>query len=390
MAERCVILDIACMKEGDVVRVAQILGKMEGGGVEQTVLNYYNAIDRDEVQFDFFVFEGSSMIPFEEIEKRGGTVTQLPRFSRPFSYVRVLRAALKNGGYSIAHCHLSTLSFLPLFAARLAGVNVRIIHNHSTSGGKRERLRNFAKTLLKPIAPMFATHRVACSELAAHWMYGKRSSIAALGELKPKSVTIMRNSVDIDKFSFSAEKRRDIRSEFGISEDTVLYGHIGRFCPQKNQSFLLDIFAEITKLQPNSILLLAGKGEDLSEIKQKSERLGLSDRVIFAGHRSDADKLYCAFDCFIMPSNYEGLPVVGVEAQCSGVGCLFSDKVTKEVLFTDGAEMLPLSLSAQGWAAAAIEKSRSRYPRAAQQVSDSGFDIGVAAKALEKFYKRLV
>lgn len=372
------------------MRVAQILGKMEGGGVEQTVLNYYDAIDRNEVQFDFFVFEGSSMIPYEEIKKRGGVVTLLPRFKRPFSYVRDLKNELKNGGYSIVHCHLSTLSLLPLLAARLAGVPVRIIHNHSTSGGKRERLRNLVKALLKPIAPMFATHRVACSELAAHWMYGKRITASLGSSISPKSVVIMRNSVDIEKFSFSEEKRRNIRSEFGIAEGTVLYGHIGRFCPQKNQSFLLDIFSEIVKKQPNSVLLLAGKGEDMAEIRQKAEQLQLSGRVIFAGQRSDADKLYSAFDCFIMPSNYEGLPVVGVEAQCSGVSCLFSDKITKEVLFTDGAEMLSLSLGADEWAKAAIEKSCARNPQAMQQVSSSGFDIRIAARALEEFYKQLV
>ncbi len=371
------------------MRVAQILGKMEGGGVEQTVLNYYHAIDRSKVQFDFFVFEGSSMIPFEEIEALGGTITQLPRFKKPLRYVKKLKALLKNGGYSIVHCHLSTLSFLPLFAAKLARVPVRIIHNHSTSGGKRERVRNLAKTLLKPIAPIFATHRIACSEYAARWMYGKRSISMLEKDIPSKNVAVMRNSIDIEKFSFNENKRQEIRSEFSIADSTAVFGHIGRFCPQKNQSFLLDIFAEIVKQLPDSVLLMAGKGEDMEVIKAKAEALQLSDKVIFAGQRSDADKLYSAFDCFIMPSNYEGLGIVAIEAQCAGLYCLLSNQVPIEAKVSKSVQFLSLNAPPVEWANLAVANCRTRNPYATEEVSDNGYDIATAANVLVEYYLSL-
>ena len=373
----------------DLQRIAQILGNMNGGGVEQMVLSYYKAIDRREIQFDFYIFENSKYVPQELIDALGGTVTALPRFKHPIKYINTLKKCLKDGKYNIVHCHLSTLSVLPLFAAKLAGVPVRIVHNHSTSGGKRELVRNIAKTLLKPFAVMFATHRAACSEYAAHWIYGKRST-AALGQgSSPREVTIIPNAVDTAKFAFDENKRAEIRKELGLADSTKLYGHIGRFCPQKNQSFLADIFAEILKIEPDSRLAFVGTGSDMELIKEYCRTLNISEKVIFAGQRNDADKFYCAFDCFVMPSNYEGLPVVGVEAQCSGVSCLFSDRITREVLLCDNAQMLSLSDAPRQWAEAAVKASQRHSDSAAEQVKSKGFDIYQQAAALRAFYESL-
>ena len=135
-----------------MIRVAQILGKMNGGGAEQVVMNYYRAIDREQVQFDFYLFKGSKYVPVEEIKSLGGRLFVLPTLKHPVKYFRTLRRLLSENGYRIMHCHLSTLSYLPLLAGKKAGVPVRILHNHSTSGGAREWLRNIAKSLFKPFA----------------------------------------------------------------------------------------------------------------------------------------------------------------------------------------------------------------------------------------------
>ncbi len=373
-----------------MIRVAQILGKMNGGGAEQVVMNYYKAADREKVQFDFYLFKGSKYVPVEEIKAMGGRLFVLPTFRHPLKYLKTLRRLLSENKYEIMHCHLSTLSFLPLLAGKQAGVRVRILHNHSTSGGAREWHRNLAKLILKPFARMFATDYFACSEYAARWMYGSRAAIPlSEGDIPgaQKRVRIMPNAIDTEKYRFSQEKRKEIRRELKIPEKTLVFGHIGRFCPQKNQSFLLDIFKEIAAQKKNCRLVMAGTGEDMELIQAQAAAAGISDRVIFAGQRSDADKLYSAFDCFLLPSNYEGLPVVGVEAQCAGLSCILSDRMTKETRITGTAQFLPLG-NARDWACAALCCAGLRNSDAAAEVAAAGYDINQEASRLTDFYLR--
>lgn len=378
------------MSENKPLRIAQILGKMNGGGAEQVVMNYYRAIDREKVQFDFFIFGSSKYAPAEEIKALGGGLYALCGFGRPIRYVRTLTKLLKEGGYEIAHCHLSTLSFLPLLAAKRAGVPVRIIHNHSTSGGAREIVRNIAKALLKPFAGMFATDRLACSEYAARWMYGNVPVTELSDENAPKkSARIMPNAIDTSRYRFDKAKRAKIRKEFSISSKTLLFGHVGRFCPQKNQQFLIDIFREIVNQRKNSVLIMAGTGADMEIIKARVIAAGLSDKVIFAGQRSDIDCVYSAIDCFLLPSKYEGLPVVGVEAQCSGAYCLFSDRITREAKITDSAQYLSLKTPAADWACEAIACAQLRNPDGAEQTKAAGYDIYDRAEELSWYYLRL-
>lgn len=373
------------------IRVAQILGKMNGGGAEQVVMNYYRAIDRSRVQFDFFLFKSSKLVPAEEIKEKGGRLYLLCGFKSPVRYIRTLTTLLRENNYAIMHCHLSTLSFLPLLAAKRAGVPVRIIHNHSTSGGGRELVRNIAKALFKPLARAFATHRFACSEHAARWMYGaahtaELSDKNTLEGARGKIVRIMRNAIDIGNFCFDGSKRSAFRSEFGVADETLLFGHVGRFCPQKNQQFLIEVFKEILRVHPNSKLIMAGVGEDMELIRAKTASAGISKKVIFAGQRSDVDSLYSAIDCFLLPSNYEGLGMAGVEAQCAGLYCLFSDKVPREVKVGDGAQFLSLKTSCADWALAAVGCANLRNDKAAEQVAQAGYDIGAEAEKLCGFY----
>lgn len=369
------------------VRIAQILGKMEGGGVEQVVMNYYRHIDRSKLQFDFFIFENSGRVPEEEIKSLGGRVFRLCGLKNTPRYIKSLSSLLKENNYPVAHCHLSTLSGPALKAAKMAGVPVRIIHNHSTSGGKRELVRNLAKALLKPFCSKNATHRFACSEYAAEWMYGKRPVCGIAGEkASDKAVYILRNAVDSGFFRRDESKRISLREELGIPESALVFGHIGRFCPQKNQSFLLDIFEEILKSEPDSYLLMAGTGDDMELIRDRINKAGLSERALLLGQRNDTDRLYNAFDCFILPSNYEGLCVVGVEAQAVGVRCLFSDRITTEVKLSEGANFFSLKASPTEWAEAAIQAAKSTPLPAT--LASCGYEISVEAERLSDFYLR--
>ena len=177
------------------------------------------------------------------------------------------------------------------------------------------------------------------------------------------------------------------RKELGIKEDTIVIGHIGRFVAQKNHTFLIDIFNQFHKKEKNSILLLAGQGPLQEEIKNKVRELGLDDSVRFLGQRNDANELYQVFDVFLLPSLYEGLPVVGVEAQASGLLCFLSDDMTKETKVLDSTVFMSLSNTAEEWTDEILTNLKD-YKRinTKSEVSDNGFDIEVEARKLEKYY----
>lgn len=362
---------------------------MEGGGIEQVVMNYYRHIDRSRLQFDFFIFEGSRRVPENEIESLGGRIYRLCHIKNTPRYVKSLSDLLKQNGYQAVHCHLGTLSAPALLAAKKVGIPVRIIHNHTSSGGRKELVRNLAKAALKRVCSINATHRLSCSQYAARWMFGGAPVCDLLCENPPRGyVSILRNAIDSSFFKRDEQKRASLRAELGIPSEALVFGHIGRFCPQKNQSFLIEIFREIHKLRPDSYLLMAGVGADMESVRAKIAALGLSDKALLLGQRSDTDRLYNAFDCFILPSNYEGLCVVGVEAQAVGVGCVFSDKVTSEVRISDNVDFISLKAAPEEWAKTALAAAlRTAEPA---DLIAHGYEIHAEAQRLEEYYLRQI
>lgn len=362
------------------IRVLQIIGDVVGGGVEQVILNYYRHIDRNEVQFDFVLHNGALKSYVDNIETLGGKVYKItPYKSNPVKTVLEMYKIMK-GNYQIVHSNMNALSVFPLFAAYLAGVPVRILHNHSTDT-KAEPLRTFVKHLLRPFARLFANEYWACSKLAGEWMYGKQA-------VADGRVTIINNAIDLKQFAFDEAKRNKLRKELGL-QDCFVIGHVGRFMKQKNHDFLLDIFAEVVKKQDNAKLLLIGDGPLREQIENKVKTLGLDEKVIFTGVRSDVADLYNAMDVFVLPSFYEGLPVVGVEVQANGLPFLCSSNVTREILISDRIELLKLEDGVKIWAEKILAFVNKKRIMASKDISKSGFDIVVEAKKLEKRYKKL-
>jgi len=316
-----------CMDSNKPIRVAHIIGKWLGGGVEAVVMNYYRHIDRSKFQFDFFCDSDSTNIPYEEIESLGGKVYLIPPYQKVSSYQKELTKILKENNYKIVHSHINTLSIFPLRAAKKAGVPIRIAHSHSTTN-KQEWKKNILKQILRPFSKMYATHYMCCSELAGRWLFGNK-------EYDKGNVYLLNNAIDIDKFKYNKVIRDRIRKEYNISKDTLVVGHIGRFVKQKNHEYLIDIYNEIYKQNKNSILLLAGQGPLMDSIKTKVKELNLSNNVKFLGQINNPNELYQAMDVFVLPSLYEGLPVVGVEAQSSGLLCILSTSMTKETKVLD-------------------------------------------------------
>ena len=247
------------------IRIAQVVGKMVNGGVEAVVMNYYRNIDRSQVQFDFIVDEDSTYIPREEIENLGGRIYIVPPYQKINKYIPALIKLFKENKYKIVHSHINTLSVFPLYAAKKAGVPVRIAHNHSTAA-PGEWKKNILKYTLRPFAKVYATHYAACSEYAGEWLFGKKS-------MQRGEVTIFNNAIDLDKFKYDENVRNEVRKELGL-ENKFVIGHVGRFCYQKNQEFLIDVFEEVYKQDPNAALLLVGDGPDRKKIEEKVKKLG--------------------------------------------------------------------------------------------------------------------
>ena len=311
------------------IRIAQVVGKMVGGGVEAVVMNYYRHIDRSKVQFDFLVDSDSTLVPREEIESLGGRVFEIPPYQHVVEYQRELQRLFKQEGWKIVHSHINALSVFPLRAAKKAGVPVRIAHSHSTSG-KGEYAKNALKAVLKTQSNQYPTHRFACSQFAGEWLFGKAAHFE-----------VVYNAIDLGRFRFNAEARAQARVDLGLVGNQFAIGHVG-FTAQKNHAFLIDVFTEVVKRRDDVVLLLVGTGEAEASVKSLVDERGLTDRVMFLGQRSDVNRLYQAFDAFVLPSLYEGLGLVGVEAQVSGLPCLLSDAITREVDVTGECKFLPI------------------------------------------------
>lgn len=365
------------------IRVAQIIGKWVGGGVEAVVMNYYRNIDRNKIQFDFICDEDSTNIPYDEIKKLGGKVIIIPPYQKVIKYHKALKKVLKEGNYKIVHSHINTLSVFPLFAAKCVGVPVRIAHSHSTSN-KKEWKKTLMKNALKPFSKVFATDYFACTEHAGRWLFGDK-------EYDKGNVYLLNNAIDLDKFKYDEKVRKRKRKELGIKDDTLVIGHIGRFVDQKNHTFLIDIFNELHKKNKKTILLLIGQGPLMDEIKEKVEDLNLTKNVIFLGQRDDVNELYQAMDLFLFPSLYEGLGMVLIEAQASGLPCVCSTEVPKIAKVTENLYFISLSNSSKDWANSILSTYKKYYRKnESEEIKKYEYDIVEEAKKLEKKYKQLL
>lgn len=366
---------------GEPIRVAHVIGKLNAAGVEAVINNYYRNIDHNKFQFDYIIDSDGECQPPQELINMGARYFVVPPYQKLPQHIKALTKIFRENKYQIVHSGMNTLAPISMFCAWRAGVPVRINHNHSTAG-KGETKRNILKYMLRPFAKCFATHYAACSKYAGEWLLGKRM-------MQNKKVTVFNNAIDAKKFSFNPIVRDEVRKELGIEEKYVI-GHVGRFCFQKNHEFIIDTFNEVHKIDSNAILLLIGIGDLQDKIKKKVKSLNLEDSVFFLGVRKDVDRLYQAMDIFVLPSHYEGLPVVGVEAQAAGLPCLLSDQMTKETVILSETKMLPLKAGPKKWAEQIEEMNSIKHRNTLEEIKKAGFDIHLEAKKLEKYYKEKV
>lgn len=357
------------------IRILHVVTYMGRGGLETMLMNYYRNIDRSKIQFDFLTHRRERADYDDEIEALGGKIYRLPRLN-PFSakYLKELNAFfLNHPEYKIVHSHLDCMAGIPLKYAKKNGVPVRIAHAHNSNQVKDRKY--LLKLLYKKNITKYSNFRFACSEDAGDWMFSG------------KKYKVLYNAIDASAYQYSPEKEEIIRKELGIAASTLVVGEVARISPQKNHTFLLDVFAEIEKKNADSVLLLVGDGALHEAMKQKAETLGIGDKVIFTGVRSDVPELLQIMDVFVMPSLFEGLPVVMIEAQAAGIPCVISDQVPIECKKTEGlVKSLSLQKCPSEWAdeimLSADIKKRNTY----EEIKKSGFDIKENVIRLEKFY----
>lgn len=355
------------------IRVLQVVTTMNRGGLETMLMNYYRNIDRSKVQFDFIEHRQERSDYDDEIEALGGRIY---RVSRLIPWSRSYRKELKtlfraHPEYRIVHVHQDCLSAVALQCAKECGVPVRVAHSHNSTQDKN--LKYLFKLFYKRLIPRYATGLFACSMDAGNWMFGGAN------------YQILNNAIPAKQYAFSAEKRSAIRKQLGLSGKFAV-GLVGRFSPQKNHLFLLDIFRAVVDMEPSAMLLLVGDGELREVIKKRIEQLGLRDKVIMTGIRTDISALLQAMDVFVMPSHYEGLSLAVVEAQAAGLPCFISDKVPIECKMTDLVQQLSLSDPAEVWARAILYTKGAERRDTYREIAAAGFDIESNAESLQEFY----
>ena len=366
-----------------MIKVAVIGGPILSGGKKNLIMEYFRHMDKTEVQMDIICNDDSNAIPQEEIEALGGRVQIVPSFKDLKGHTEELLRLFKREQYDVVHAYNSTMNLFPMWAAKKAGVKVRI--SESLSMAAPGEWKTYVKYMLKPFARMYATHYMSCGEDCGVFQFGQKA-------MDEGRIAIFKTAINTDFNRFQPELREQTRKAFGW-EDKVVYGFIGRFEPQKNPLFLIDIMSEIRKRQENAQFVIIGAGGLEDKMKARIKVVGIEDSMAWLGRREDIQQFYNAFDAFLLPSIYEGLPVVGLESQSCGLPMIFSTAVTPEASACELGHFIDLKEGAAAWAEKIIPIVAENMPirrSHAKEVADAGFDSKTEAAKMLEFYKKAV
>lgn len=357
------------------IRVLHILQRMEAGGTQALLMNLYRNIDRKKVQFDFLVEYSEKQFYDDEILSLGGRIyyTNVRRDYNILKFTKYLKEVIRNNHYKIVHMHTYSIGYFCLKAAKKCQVPTRIAHSHSNSMTKDSK--QYIKKILKRLYTKYATDLLACSKEAGEFLYGD------------KKFSILTNAIQTSKFSNNIVNRKKLIEEAGM-QDKFVVGHVGRFRPEKNHKFLLEVFKEIKKQKENAILLMVGDGELEKDIVEELKNSGMEKDFIIMKNKRDMENVYQLMDIMIFPSLYEGLGIATIEAQASGIPVLCSNRIPSESKVSTIYEALSLEIPVKEWANKAIELSKNplAHTNIEKNVIDAGFDITDIAKKMEKFY----
>lgn len=363
-----------------LIIVIQLLRR---GGVEIVALNFALSLNPDKYDITFCLInpsEGRDEELYSLLSDKGIKIIEVPEnvngYLKKYLYIKHV---LKSGKYDIVHSHVMFFSGIVLCAAKKAGVKIRIAHSHATKWNRKENLIfKIYKLFMRTLISFSATRCLYCSKDAGIYLYGK--------SLCEKRGAFVANGIYCDKYKFNSSSRESVRYELSIPQSSTVVGHIGTIYYIKNQSFLIDVFSEFLKFNNNSFLLLVGEETDRKAVEKKAKSLKVSERVIFAGMRSDIPDILSAMDIMIFPSLFEALPVSLIEAQASQLPCLISDRVTREVAFNRNVDFMSLDESPKKWAEKAIQLMKFDRKNISIHELSEVYSLEKVSENLDKIY----
>lgn len=359
------------------IKICHVVSGLKAGGVESMIYNYCSRLNKKEYEFHILYQHNPSIKNVKEFENLGFKFKKIPsKIKHPIkNYLETLKY-FKNNSFDVVHCHMTLMNFIPLIAAKRLKIPVRICHSHNSDVRKKNIFVRMLNNLLKLLCIKYATDLVACGKDAGRYMYGKKKFI------------IINNALDIKKYEYNNLARKRIRKQFGILDDDILIGHIGRFTNQKNHKFIVEMFKklvnDVSTKEKNYKLLLIGDGELKNEIEQDVIKNKIDSKVIFPGIINNTNEFYSAMDIFILPSLWEGLPVVGIESQISGLPCLFADTIDKECKINSNVCILNLDIDK--WVSCINNIDLRRLKPNMEIINKKNLDIDKEIFKLKKIY----
>ena len=370
---------------GNKYKILMVLGALNFGGAEIFCLSLVKSIDRNKYQLDFVVNSLRNSEIEKELVSLGCKIHVLPRFNGIsfLKHKKIWRNFLENNKYDIVHGHASGAMSLYLSVAKECGCRT-IAHSHSASN-RGNFVVKFAKKFWSKNAKKYADYWLACSDLAAKRLFGRDFNTSSKYVFIP-------NGIDADRFAFSENQRNEIRDEYSIRSDEILVGHVGSFTKPKNHIFLLRTFKELSNKNDNYRLMLCGDGPVKKTFEKKASRLGLLNKIILVGNTKEPEKFYSAFDVFVFPSLFEGLPVSLIEAQCNGLPIVCSDKISKNVLLSGNIKQESLNNRPLLWAKVVDDTVKVHIDRdkGKEVVQSSAFVIQNTKIIIECVYEKLI
>lgn len=363
-----------------VIRVLHMIGNLNYGGSQSMIINLYKNVDRTKIQFDFIIDHKDQVDLVPLVKSLGAKVFYMPTF-KGYNILKVrkewINFFINHKEYKVLHSHVRSYATLFIPIAKQYGVKT-IIHSHSTSNGKG--ISSILKRFMQFPLRFQADYLIGCSKEASQWLYGKKA-------LQKKNHYLFKNAIDVYSFKFDKEIRKKYRESLQINKNTVFI-HIGRFHESKNHEFLIEVFEKIHINNKNTVLLLIGDGPLKAQIESIVLEKHLNLSVFFLGNRDDVNSILQAADCFLFPSKWEGLPLTVVEAQASGMKCIVSSMITKEVILTDLVTQLPIDKGSEIWSNQVLKLNLDRNDYT-DEIKKAGYDIKSSSNWLMDFYYKI-
>lgn len=365
------------------IRVLHVLGTTNLGGAESRIMELYRCMNRSKVQFDFLVHTTEEGHYSKEIRELGGRIYSLPRFKvvNLVEYKKAIRQFFREHQEFVAvQGHMTSTASIYLPIAKKENPSIVTIA-HARSAGVDRGAKGYITKLLRSSLKYKADYCFTCSREAGEAVFGKKW-------VDQGKVWTIPNAIDANRFQYNETVRSEVRAQLNL-QDKFVIGHVGRFGFMKNHTYLVDIFAELCKQRQDMALVLIGKGEEEANIREKLRGLGLENKVLFLGNRFDVERYYQAFDYFVFPSTFEGLPGSVAEAQAAGLHCLISDRITREVALTELVSYRSIEEEPGCWAEEILQNADQALIRKdmREAISQKGFDVNTQAVLMEEFYR---